>query len=91
MSNPVYNIVKEITQKLGELLGVRVYITITDPEGNFIASDAVFEEYKEFIQGFIKNNFEYLRIGDHSIPLSRDSRRHRPRNHRILHGLDSFH
>ncbi len=70
MSNPVYDIVKKITQKLGELLGVRVYITITDSDGNFIASDSIFEEYKNFIQDFIKNNFKYLKTGDHSIPLS---------------------
>lgn len=73
MSETIYDLVKTMTNKMGELLGVKVYITVTDNEGNFIASDTVFEDYKEFIHNFIKTNFKFLKLGDHSIPLSSEN------------------
>ena len=58
---------------MGSLVGVRVYIAITDREGSFIYKDDVFEEYADFIRKFVQTNFNYLQQGEHSIPLSSEN------------------
>lgn len=70
MNEEVASLAKELSSKLGNLVGVRVYITITDQNGNSVFNDTSLEVHKDFIQNFVKNNFNYLNIGDHSIPLS---------------------
>jgi len=64
---------KSIMDKMGKLTGVRVYVSITDREGNFIYFDSAFENYKDFIKDFVQANFLYLSHGDHSIPLSSEN------------------
>ncbi|MHA1649514.1 MAG: hypothetical protein ACTSYB_04895 [Candidatus Helarchaeota archaeon] len=63
-------VVKEIISKMGSILGVRVYIGIVDGLGNIIHMDRELEQFKEFIINFIRTNFKYLKVGDHSLPIS---------------------
>jgi hypothetical protein len=70
MSSEIEIIAKEISHKLGTMIGVRVYVTLVDEKGYFIFFDAAFEAYRNFIQDFVKSNSKYLGIGDHSIPIS---------------------
>ncbi|MHA1378356.1 MAG: hypothetical protein ACTSRG_08230 [Candidatus Helarchaeota archaeon] len=73
MSDAIRDVVKNISGKMGSLVGVRVYIAITDRDGNFIYADDAFEEYANFIQKFVQTNFNYLQQGEHSIPLSSEN------------------
>ncbi|MHA1300676.1 MAG: hypothetical protein ACTSO9_14760, partial [Candidatus Helarchaeota archaeon] len=66
-------VVKNISGKMGSLVGVRVYISITDRDGNFIYADDAFDEYQDFIKKFVQTNFNYLHQGEHSIPLSSEN------------------
>jgi hypothetical protein len=70
MSSEAEFIAKEISQKLGNIIGVRVYVTLIDEKGQFVFFDSAFEAYRNFIRDFVKNNSKYLGIGDHSIPIS---------------------
>ncbi|MFX1295247.1 MAG: hypothetical protein ACFFD2_10400 [Promethearchaeota archaeon] len=69
-STTIDTIVKEINSKLGAILGVRVYMGVVDGLGTLIYIDDELEQFKDFILNFIKNNFKYLRIGEHSLPIS---------------------
>ncbi|NVM01325.1 MAG: hypothetical protein HWN67_03255 [Candidatus Helarchaeota archaeon] len=73
MSSAIYDIVRNISGKMGQLVGVKVYVAVTGKDGNFIYLDDVFDDYKEFIKRFVETNFNYLRQGEHSIPLSSEN------------------
>ncbi len=73
MNATINQVVNSISSKMGEILGVRVYVSITDHDGDFIYSDSVFDQYKEFIKKFVRSNFDYLNQGDHSIPMSSEN------------------
>ncbi len=73
MSSAMYDIVKNISGKMGQLVGVKVYVAVTGKDGNFIYSDDVFDDYKDFIKRFVETNFNYLHQGEHSIPLSSEN------------------
>ncbi|MFX0136060.1 MAG: hypothetical protein ACFFDN_20635, partial [Candidatus Hodarchaeota archaeon] len=73
MSTAIYDIVKNISGKMGQLVGVKVYVAVTSKDGNFIYSDEVFDDFKAFIKKFVETNFVYLQKGEHSIPLSSEN------------------
>ncbi|NVM27500.1 MAG: hypothetical protein HWN65_01550 [Candidatus Helarchaeota archaeon] len=64
------SIVKEITSKLGGILAVRVYVGVANSIGQLIYEDSEMEQFRNFIQTFVKSNFKYLKVGDHSLPIS---------------------
>jgi hypothetical protein len=70
MDDCIYRVAREIMGKMGELTGVKVYVSITNNHGKFIYSDSAFKNYEDFIRDFVQANFKYLQQGDHSIPLS---------------------
>jgi len=63
-------IANEISGKLGRILAVKVYLGIADSQGQLKYMDTELGQFKDFIETFVKNNFQYLRVGDHSLPLS---------------------
>ncbi|TFG04407.1 MAG: hypothetical protein EU536_04685 [Promethearchaeota archaeon] len=67
----IESIAKEISSKLGGILAVRTYIGIADSAGNLIYAEKELEEYRNFISNFVKNNFKYLKVSEHSLPISR--------------------
>ncbi len=67
------NLGKTIMNKMGEITGVRVYVSMVDNKGNFILDDPSFDKHRNFIKNFTVNNFQYLHEGDHSIPLSSEN------------------
>ncbi len=73
MDENIYDVAKEISDQMGNLIGVRVYIMISDSNGNVLFSDTMLEKHKNLITPFIKSNFNYLKIGEHSIPLSSEN------------------
>jgi len=66
----IESIAKEITSKLGGILAVRIYLGIADSSGQLVYLDPELEQFKDFIYNFVKNNFKYLKVGDHSLPIS---------------------
>ncbi|MDD1779402.1 MAG: hypothetical protein LUQ65_14665, partial [Candidatus Helarchaeota archaeon] len=70
MSSESEILAKEISNKLGTIIGVRVYVALMDQNGHFVFFDAAFEAYRNFIQDFVKSYSKYIGIGDHSIPMS---------------------
>ncbi|MHA1752050.1 MAG: hypothetical protein ACTSYZ_06730 [Candidatus Helarchaeota archaeon] len=66
----LFPIAREISRKLGQTLGIRVYIAITDSFGNICYIDDELNKYVNLISTFVKYNFNLLQVGDHSIPLS---------------------
>ncbi len=73
MEDCIFRVAKEIMAKMGEMTGVRVYVSITDSYGNFIYSNSAFKNHEKFITDFVHTNFKYLQQGDHSIPLSSEN------------------
>jgi len=63
-------ITKEITQRLGAILGTRVYVGIYSENGQILHQDDDIKQFENFVSNFIKSNFQYLTVGDHSLPLS---------------------
>lgn len=63
-------IAQEIVSKMGTILGVRIHLAIMDRLGNFHYMDRELEPFKSFITTFVSNNFRYLKVGDHSLPIS---------------------
>ena len=63
-------IVKEISTKLGGLLAVKVYIGVSDSQGQLLYNDTELDQFSNFIETFVKNHFKYLKVGDHSLPIS---------------------
>ncbi|MFX1297807.1 MAG: hypothetical protein ACFFD2_23550 [Promethearchaeota archaeon] len=71
MATPdIFSVVKEINSKMGSILGVRVYIAVTDGLGNVLYMDSELEQFQDFILNFVKINFKFLKIGEHSLPIS---------------------
>ncbi|MHA1230837.1 MAG: hypothetical protein ACTSRP_11935 [Candidatus Helarchaeota archaeon] len=66
----LFQIVKKLTSKLGSSLGVRPYIAIADSNGRIIYIDEELKKFSNLITTFTKYNFNFLKVGDHSIPLS---------------------
>ncbi|NVM52379.1 MAG: hypothetical protein HWN66_01665 [Candidatus Helarchaeota archaeon] len=69
-STGIEAIVKEITAKMGGILAVRVYIAVANSQGQLLYVDSELEQFKMFINSFVKSNFKYLGVGDHSLPIS---------------------
>ena len=63
-------IAKEIVSKMGNILGVRIHLAIMDRLGNLHYMDRELEPFKSFLTTFVSNNFRYLKVGDHSLPIS---------------------
>ena len=57
LSLEVENLARELSTKLGSLVGARVYMTITDQNGNFVFADAVLDVHKDFIQNLYSGSF----------------------------------
>ncbi|MBD3230553.1 MAG: hypothetical protein GF329_20405 [Candidatus Lokiarchaeota archaeon] len=66
----LFPIVKDLSKKLGTSLGVRVYVAITDANGKIVYIDEALKKFVNLITTFVEYNFDLLKIGDHSIPLS---------------------
>jgi hypothetical protein len=65
-----YTIAKEIVTVFGKSFASRPYIAILDALGTIHYMDKKsFETHINFIQDFVKNNFNLLKVGDHSLPL----------------------
>lgn len=59
---------------MGSLIGVKVYVAVLNKEGDYIYSDEAFDEQQfDFIKKFVQTNFNYLKKGEHSIPLSSEN------------------
>lgn len=69
-SMSLQNIVKEIVSKMGAVLGVRVHLGLIDGLGSLIYIDPELEQFHDFVTNFVKNNYKYLKIGEHSLPIS---------------------
>jgi len=61
---------RDIASKLGNLLGIRIHISIVDRVGNTLFMEREMEPFKQFIITFVSSNFRYLKVGDHSLPIS---------------------
>ncbi len=66
----VDTLAKEILNKVGAIIGIRVYLAILDGTGKIIYIDQEMVTFRDFIVNFVKYNFKYLKIGDHSLPIS---------------------
>ena len=66
----IESIAREITTKLGGILAVRIYLGVADSLGNIIYADSELEQFHSFVSTFVNNNFKYLKVGDHSLPIS---------------------
>ena len=66
----LYQITKTIVSQIGPMLTSRPYMCIIDRTGKIYYIDEIMEKYKEFMSNFVNKNFKFLRIGDHSIPIS---------------------
>ena len=64
------SIAKEIVSKMGNILGVRIHLAIMDRLGTMHYMDRELESFKPFLTSFVSNNFRYLKVGDHSLPIS---------------------
>jgi len=65
-----YNIAKEIATIFGKIFASRPYIAILDSLGNVVFKEEQLNMHVEYIQNFVKANFNLLQVGDHSLPLS---------------------
>jgi len=65
-----YRIANEIITELGPILGTRPYLGIVRYDGEFIYAEPALDSYREFITSFSKSNFDLLKLGDHSMPIS---------------------
>ncbi|MHA1232015.1 MAG: hypothetical protein ACTSRP_24195 [Candidatus Helarchaeota archaeon] len=65
----LYRISKKIVSELGPMLTSRPYISIIDKYGKIQYKDDAIDRFSEFISNFVSKNFNFLRVGDHSIPI----------------------
>jgi predicted transcriptional regulator len=65
-----YQIANEIISELGPILGTRPYLGIVRFDGEFIYIEPALDPYKDFISSFSRSNFDLLKLGDHSMPIS---------------------
>ncbi|NHI92474.1 MAG: hypothetical protein EAX96_08215 [Candidatus Lokiarchaeota archaeon] len=63
-------VAKLIYSKIGESLQTRPYIAIYDYNGNSLYQDKNLQDFSDTLSDFIKRNFKFLEVGDHSIPFS---------------------
>lgn len=69
--NALYQISKRVAQEMGGILGVRVYISVLDPQGRILITDSAYdEELTNFLFNFVSKNYQFLDYGDHSFPIS---------------------
>ncbi|MHA1311960.1 MAG: hypothetical protein ACTSWR_10280 [Candidatus Helarchaeota archaeon] len=66
----LYQITKRIASEIGPMLTSRPYIGIIDKYGKIKYKDEAIDKYSDFISSFVNKNFNFLRVGDHSIPIS---------------------
>lgn len=64
-----YGIAKEIANIFGKIFASRPYIAIVDGLGNICYKEPQLDTHLEYIQNFVKANFNLLEVGDHSLPL----------------------
>jgi len=70
MVSDVSEVASEINKKLGASLQTRPYISIYNYNGEVLHIDRNMEDFKDTLSEFIKRNFGFLKVGDHSIPFS---------------------
>ncbi|MHA1270049.1 MAG: hypothetical protein ACTSPY_09715 [Candidatus Helarchaeota archaeon] len=67
----LYQITKKLVSEIGPMLTSRPYIAIIDKYGKVhFKNDILFDKYNDFMSNFVNKNFNFLRVGDHSIPIS---------------------
>ena len=66
----LYQISRSIVSEIGPMLTSRPYIALIDKFGKIQYMDESVEKYRDFMSSFVQRNFSFLRIGDHSIPIS---------------------
>lgn len=66
----LYQISKSIVSEIGPMLTSRPYIALIDKFGKIQYLDETVEKYRDFMSSFVQRNFSFLRVGDHSIPIS---------------------
>jgi hypothetical protein len=66
----LYQISKTIVSEVGPMLTSRPYIALIDKFGKIQYLDEAVEKYRDFMSSFVQRNFSFLRVGDHSIPIS---------------------
>ena len=64
-----YEIAKEIVNIFGKIFAARPYIAILDANGNIFFKEDQLKAHIDYIQNFVKANFNLLEVGDHSLPL----------------------
>lgn len=65
MSSSINVLAKTISDKMGSLIGVKVYVAVLNKEGDYIYSDEAFDEQQfDFIKKFVQTNFNYLKKGN---------------------------
>ncbi|MFX0133519.1 MAG: hypothetical protein ACFFDN_07745 [Candidatus Hodarchaeota archaeon] len=74
-SENLHDIVQDIENYLGALLGDRVYTAILDGKGEikFVRDGFNEENLIPFIINFVQTNFSILEVGDHAFPMSNKS------------------
>ncbi|HUY00161.1 MAG TPA: hypothetical protein VMV49_11440 [Candidatus Deferrimicrobium sp.] len=70
MEADLEKIVISIGNKMGAIVGARVYAAIVSPNGKALISQDGIIPFLNIIETFVKSNFHYLQFGDHSIPMS---------------------
>lgn len=68
-SESFYKIAKEIANIFGKIFASRPYIAIVDATGKVLFKEDQLNTHLEYIQNFVKANFNLLHVGDHSLPL----------------------
>lgn len=64
------DVVKSIKNELGHLLGSNIAVAIVSGDGIISYIDNELQKFSDFILTFVKENFQRLLLGDHSLPLS---------------------
>ena len=57
----LYPIAKDLSNKLGQTLGIRVYLAIAANNGTIVHIDSELEPYASLINTFVKYNFHLAR------------------------------
>ena len=70
MEDQIYEVCRDLTDTVGNLLMRKVYIAVLDRIGQLYYADPDLDDMIEFVQTYTRTNFKVLASGDHSIPLS---------------------
>lgn len=62
-------VAQAISATMGQILATRPYLAILDILGNVYYTHGDLNGHLDFIQQFVTNNFDWLDVGDHSIPF----------------------